>query len=47
MWITVPIFIIFLIIGGYTLVLKQQISKRDYVIVWFTLILYIIALAIK
>lgn len=47
MWITVPIFIIFQIIGGYTLVFKHNISKIDYFIVWFTLLIYILALAIK
>lgn len=47
MWYTVPMFIIWELIGGYNLVLKEQIKKRDYFFVWFTLLIYILIFALK
>ena len=47
MWYTVPIFIFFELIGFYTLVLKDNITRRDYILVWFTLMICILALANK
>ena len=40
--LTVPMFIIFLLIGGYNLVLSEKISKVWFGAVWFTLLIYII-----
>lgn len=47
MWYTVPMFIIFELVGFYNMVLKDQIKKRDYFFVWFTLIIYILLFALK
>ena len=47
MWYTVPMFIIWELIGGYNLVLKDNISKRAYACVWFTLLIYIILFSLK
>ncbi len=44
---TVVTFIIWLLIGGYNLVLADNISKRAYFFPWFTLLLYIIAISLK
>ncbi len=44
--ITIPIFIIWLLIGGYNMVLAENISKRAYFFCWFTLLIYIIVASV-
>lgn len=44
MWIVVPLFIIFELLGAYTIVLKGNITKLDYIVVWFALLLCLLAL---
>lgn len=44
--ITVVIFIGWLLIGAYNIVLTDHISKTAFLCCWFTLLLYIIAMAL-
>jgi hypothetical protein len=41
--ITVIAFVLWLFIGGYNMVLADEISRFSYFVCWFTLLLYIIA----
>ena len=41
--ITVITFIVWLIVGGCSLVLRENISKLSYFLCWFMLMIYIIA----
>lgn len=43
---TVGMFVLWLLIGGYNMVLSKNISKFAFFCCWFTLLLYIIAASV-
>ena len=43
---TITMFIIWLLIGGYNMVLSERISKVAFFACWITLLLYIIAASV-